>query len=242
MALIQKRVHVGPHDLDNGAATDYWWNFQGTTNQTAAAGATTPYGLSGWGHTTTSLAQTAGTAGDLDSYADHTPSHILTDAAADAFVTPRIFGGADQFDRVAQVLGYRPTSLIVDTYAAFTVATAAETTSFFGLCAPATTDIAAAGGGGGIRSNGTASTFFLTSDNGSDAGANIDNLWRRWRIQFGTSAGLTTTEWFMDTTPSGTLTSQGTITTETDIWPLSYKMIVATTNRIGISWIHIFYQ
>ena len=242
MALQQRRVHVGPHDLDNGAATDYWWNFQGTTNQTAAAGATTPYGLSGWGHTTTSLVQTPGTAGDLDSYSDHTPSHILTDAASDAFVTPRIFGGADQFDRVADVLGYRPTSLIVDTYAAFTVNTANEVGSFFGLCAPAVTDMTAAGGGGGIISDGT--NFVLKSDNGSDAGAAKDNLWRKWRIQFGTSAGLTTTEWFMDTTPSGTLTSQGTITTETDIWPLAYKMIVvaAGTNRIGISWIHIYYR
>ena len=236
MALQQRRVHVGPHDLDNGAATDYWWNFTGTTNQTAAAAATNPAGLSGWLHTTTSLVQTAGTAGDLDSYADHTPSHILTDAASDAFVTPRIFGGADQFDRVADVLGYRPTILRCDVYAAFTVNTANEATSFFGFCAPAVTDITAAGGAAGIHSDGT--NFKLSSDNGTDAGAAKDNLWRKWRIDLGPT---TTTTWYMDATPSGTLTSQGTITTETDIFPVSWKMIVSTTNRIGISWIHVSY-
>lgn len=237
MAYSPKRVHVGPHDFDNGAATDYWINFNANANQVAAASATNPAGLSGWFHTTTSLVATAGTAGDFNTVSDFTPSHVLTDAAADAFVTPRIFGGYDQFQRVADVLGYAPTTLVVDQYAAFTVASAAETTSFFGLCAPATTDMALAGGGGGIRSNGTASTFFLTSDNGSDAGINIDNLWRKWRIVFGS----TNTEWFVDATPSGTLTSQGTITTELDIWPLSYKMIVGTTNRIGLSWVHIYY-
>lgn len=235
MAYSPKRVHVGPHDFDNGAATDYWVNFNASANQVAAASATNPGGLSGWFHTTTSLVATAGTAGDLDSYADHTPSHILTDASADAFVTPRIFGGADQFDRVTDVLGYRPTMLRADVYAAFTVNTANEATSFFGFCAPATTDITAAGGAAGIHSDGT--NFKLSSDNGTDAGAAKDNLWRKWRINIGAS----TTEWFMDTTPSGTLTSQGTITTETDIFPVSFKMIVSTTNRIGISWIHISY-
>lgn len=238
MALLQRRVHVGPRDWDNGAATDYWLNFNGAANQVAAASATNPGGLSGWFYTTTSLVATPGTAGDLNASGDVTPSHILTNAAADAFVTPRIFGGYDQFQRVADVLGYAPTELVVDQYAAFTVASANETTSFFGLCAPATTDISAAGGGGGIHSGGTASTFFLTSDNGSDAGASIDTSWHKWRIIFGSS----TTEWFDDIATPGTLASRGTITTETDIWPLAYKMIVSTTNRIGLSWVHIWYR
>lgn len=237
MAYSPPRVHVGPHDFDNGAATDYWINFNAIANQVAAASATNPGGLSGWFHTTTSLVATAGTAGDLDSYSDFTPSHVLTDASADAFVTPRIFGGGDQFDRVADVLGYRPTILRADVYAAFTVNSANESTSFFGFCAPATTDITAAGGAAGICSDGT--NFNLKSDNGSDAGVARDTLWRKWRIDLG-SGGTTT--WYLDATPSGSLTSQGTITTETDIYPVSFKMIVSTTNRIGISWVHVSYQ
>lgn len=238
MALVQKRVHVGPRDFDNGAATDYWLNFNAATTQVAAASASNPYGLSGWGFTTTSLVATAGTAGDLNASGDFTPSHILTDAASDAFVTPRIFGGYDQFQRVADVLGYAPTELVVDQYAAFTVSSANETGSFFGLCAPAVTDITAAGGGCGIRSDGT--NFLLASDTGSDAGSLVAATWRKWRIV----VGSTNTEWFTDIAAPGTLASHGTISTETDIWPLAYKMIVvaAGTNRIGISWIHIWYR
>ena len=239
MALQQKRVHVGPRDFDNGAATDYWINFSGVAGQVAAASATNPHGLSGWGFTTTSLVATPGTAGDLNVSSDFTPTHILTDASGDAFVTPRIFGGYDQFQRAADVLGYVPTSLILDVYAAFTVSSANETTSGFGMLAPATTDFAAAGSGGGITSNGT--NFLLTSDNGSDAGSAVAATWRKWRIQYGTSAGLTTTEWFNDIVAPGTLASQGTVTTELDIWPLAFKMIVATTNRIGLSWVHLWY-
>lgn len=235
MAYSPPRVHVGPRDFDNGAATDYWINFTGVANQVAAAAATNPHGLSGWGFTTTSLVATPGTAGDLNASSNFTPSHILTNAASDAFVTPRIFGGYDQFQRVADVLGYAPTILRMDCYAAFTVNTANENSSFFGFCAPSVTDMTAAGGAAGIISDGT--NFVLKSDNGSDSGAARDNLWRKWRIDVGAS----TTEWFLDATPSGTLASQGTITTEADIWPVSWKMIVTTTNRIGISWVHISY-
>lgn len=228
------RVHVGPQDLGNGAATDYWWNFTGTTGQTAAASATNNAGLSGWLHTTTSLVQTAGTAGDFNSSSDFTPSHILTDAGSDAFVTPRIFGGYDQFQRVSDVLGYAATELVVDQYAAFTVTTNDEVGSFFGLVAPAVTDSSAAGSGGAIRCNGV--NFVLTSDNGADTGLAVDTAWRKWRIVYGS----TNTEWFT----GATHTSQGTITTENDIWPLSYKLIVvaAGTNRIGLSWLHLFYR
>ena len=239
MTYIQnRRVRVGPYEFANADATDYAINFDGNANQVAAASATNPYGLSGWGFTTTSLVATPGTTGDFNSSSDFTPTHILTDASGDTFITPRIFGGYEQFQRAADVLGYLPTKLRLDAYAAFTVASAAETTSFFGFVAPAVTDASAAGGGAAIRSNGTASTFFLTSDNGSDAGGNIDTAWHRWRIDVGSA----TTEWFDDIAAAGTLASRGTISTENDIWPLSFKLIVGTTNRIGLSWVRISYQ
>lgn len=227
-----RRVHVGPRDFDNGAATDYWINFNAAANQVAAASATNPGGLPGWFYTATSLVATAGTAGDFNASGDFTPSHILTDASADAFVTPRIFGGYDQFQRVSDVLGYAATELVVDQYAAFTAASFDESTSFFGLVAPSVTDLTAAGSGGGIKTDGT--NFRLVSDNGTDTGLASDTAWRKWRIVYGS----TNTEWFT----GAAHTSQGTITTEADIWPLSYKMIVGASNRIGISWVHIFYR
>ena len=240
MAYSPRRLLVGPRDFDNAQATDYGINFSGVAGQVAAASATNPHGLSGWGFTTTSLVATPGTAGDFNASGDHTPSHILTDAASDAFVTPRIFGGYDQFQRVSDVLGYAATELVVDVYAAFTVASAAEVGTFMGMVAPAVTDSSAAGSGGAIHSAGGASTFMLTSDNGSDAGANVDNGWHRWRTVYGT----TNTEWFTDIATPGTLASHGTITTEADIWPLAWKLIVvaAGTNRIGVSWLRISYR
>lgn len=237
MAYSPPRVHVGPQDFGNGRATDYSVNFNGAANQVAAASATNPGGMSGWFHTTTSLVATAGTTGDLVASGDFTPSHILTDAASDAFVTPRLFGGYDQFQRVADVLGYLPTKLRLDCYAAFTVASANEATSFFGFCAPAVTAITAAGGAAGIMSAGTASTFFLKGDVGSDAGANIDTAWHRWRID----VDATNTEWFSDIATPGTLASHGTMATEADIYPVSFKLIVGTTNRLGLSWFTVSY-
>ncbi len=237
MAYSPPRLLVGPNDWDNAMATDYGINFNSVSGQVAAASATNPGGRSGWFFTTTSLVATAGTAGDFNSSSDFTPSHILTDASADAFVTPRIFGGYDQFQRVSDILGYQATKLRMDAFAAFTVNSANETASYFGFCAPGTTDAAAAGGGPCIRSGGTGSTFFLTSDNGSDGGGNVDTAWHRWRIDINS----TNAEWFDDIAAAGTMASRGTITTEADIWPLSWKMIVTTTNRIGISWVRISY-
>ena len=237
MSFQNRRVMVGPRDWDNVLATDYGVNFLDLSPQVAAASASSPYGLSGWGHVTTALTTTANGTGNFNSSANFDPTFLNMGAAADAFVTPSMFGGYDQFQRVGDVLLYLPTTIVVDVYAQFNTASANETTSFFGLCAPAVTDMAAAGGGGGIRSGGTASTFFLTSDNGSDAGAAIDTSWHRWRIVYGS----TNTEWFDDIATPGTLASRGTITTEINIWPLSFKALVGATNRIRISWFHISY-
>ena len=235
MARQQQRVHVGPYDFSNGAATDYWIQFNGVANQTAAAAATNPGGLSGWLFTTTSLVPTSGTAGDFNSSTDFTPSHSLTDGTADIFATPRIFGGYDQMQRVKDVLGYAPTELVVDQYAAFTVASANEVSTYFGLI-NSTGAADGAGSGGCILSDGT--NFRLVSDLGNDAGALIDNGWHLWRILYGS----TNTEWFDDIATPGTLASRGTITTEADIWPLAYVFRASTTNRVGVSWLHIFYR
>lgn len=189
-------------------------------------------GGSGYGWTMTSLGVTEGSAGDFLSQADHTPTFCLFNAASDALVSPRVFGSYDAGIMAQRFLGYPPTTLTLEFYAAFTTASANETTTFIGMVAPSCVDAAAAGSGGAIRSGGTASTFFLTSDNGSDAGANIDTGYHLWRIVY----GATTTEWFIDDV------SQGTITTETDIWPLSFKAFAGTTNRLALVYARVYYS
>lgn len=208
-----------------------FWIVPGNADLITAMGATND-GLDGYGWTATSLIITEGTAGDFLSSADVTPTHLTANANLDALVSPRIFGSYDHGLQAARWLGYTPTKLTLEMYAAFPTNTANETTSFIGLVAPSVTDAAAAGGGGAIRSGGTASTFFLTSDLGSDAGAAIDAAWHLFRIEY----GLTTTEWFIDGV------SQGTITTEADIWPLAFKLYAATTNRPALAWARIFYS
>ena len=237
--IQQRRVHVGPRDFDHGAATDYWINFLDAANQTAAASATNPAGLSGWLHTTTSLVATAGTAGDLNSSADQTPAHILTNASADLFRTPRMFGGYDQFQRVADVLGYLPTKLYVDFYAAFTVISADEPTSAIGLFTG--TDVTAAGGAGGIYIDTTPAPdcFAFASDGQADTTTNptADTAWHKFRLEFGA-----TVAWYTDVATPGTLAVAGSgITLETDIWPQPFSMIAGTTNRPALSWVHIWY-
>ena len=227
MALTQRRVHVGARDWDNAAATDYWLNANGLSGQTSAASATNPYGLSGWSWTTTSLTVVTGGTGDLNSSGDVDPVAFGTNAANDALRSPKLFGGYDQFQRVADILGYSPTILRAVMYARFSTIGANENTTGFGFMTG--TDFTAAGSVAGIISDNT--NFLLKSDNGSDTGAAKDTSWHKFQID----VGGTNTEWFIDGT------SQGTITTETDIYPTQFKLIAGTTNRVQLSWLHILY-
>ena len=232
MALLNRRVHVGPHDWDNGGATDYWLQPL-ISGQVAVASATNPFGLSGWGWVTTALTVVAGTAGDLNSSGDYTPTAINFNSAADLLQSARIFGGYDQFQRVSDILLYTPTLLVCDFYAAFSTITANETTTFVGMSGNIT-DAAAAASAGCITASGAAppTNFFLTSDTGSDQGAAIDAAWHRFRIEYGT----TNTEWFIDGV------SQGTIVTEIDIWPVNFVGFAGATNRMSLGWTHIYYR
>ena len=129
---------------------------------------------------------------------------------------------------------YAPTILVCDFFAAFSTITANETATGIGMTGANAVDAAAAGSAGCITASGAAppTTFFLTSDLSSDAGSAINTSWHKFRIEYGSS----TTEWFIDAV------SQGTITTETDIWPVSFTMFSTTTNRIDLAWAHIWYR
>lgn len=212
---------------------EFWLN-AGETDLVTVAAATNLVGLSGFGWTATALTVTAGSSADFISSADVDPTRIITDAGSDLLASPRIFGEYSHALQASRFLGYMPTKLTLEMYARFATASANETTSFIGLNGPAVVDAAAAGGGGSIRSGGTASTFFLTSDAGSDAGLAIDTTYHKWRITWGATA--TTTEWFQDDV------SMGTITTEADIWPLSLVMFAGVTNRPELAWLRIYYS
>lgn len=194
--------------------------------------AATNRGLSGAGWTGAIAANasvTEGSAGDFLSSADIDPTRIVVGSTNTQLASPRIFGSYDHGLVAARFLGAMPTKLCTEFFARFSVASANEATSFIGFHTPAGTDITAAGGAAGIMSDGT--NFRLKSDAGDDAGAAIDTAWHKWRIEVGAS----TTEWFIDDA------TQGTITTEADIWPTSWRIASGTTNRPQVAWARVYY-
>lgn len=189
-------------------------------------------GLSGYGWATTSLVAVDGTAGDLLDAADVTPTHILTDATGDTLASPRIFGSYSHALQASRFLGYMPTRLVMECYAAFTVNSAFENATFFGLAGPGTTAANGSGSCASVYANNGGGNFRLDSQSGGDNGATSDTAWHKWKIV----VDATNTEWFIDDV------SQGTITTEADDWPCSFKLIASTTNRIALSWVRIYYE
>lgn len=226
-----QRLHVtDPRKWATSPGTDFWF-VPGPEVTTAEVSGTL---LSDFGWTTTSLVETAGSGGDFLASADvGTPPHLLTNAASDLLQSPSIFGDYIHGQQAAEFLGYSPTQLIVDFYAAMTVHSANETATGWGLVE--------AGGTAGTDADAMAwiftdgSNFTLRSAADSDAGAADDAAWHRFRIVV--SQGTTdAVEWFIDGT------SQGTMDLQEDLWPCSFGMFASTTNRPGLAWVHIYYR
>ncbi len=223
------RIHTGPQF--QGHASSDFWVVATQSNAVAAASATNPEGLSGWGWTTTALNVTQPTSGDFLSAADSTPATITFGASADALSSARIFGDYAHGLVAKAILGYMPTRLCLEAYLQWPTATANENGSFFGFAGIGTTDSTVAGSVASIMSDGT--NFRLkTGSAGNDAGAAIDNSFHVWKI----AIDATNTEWFIDGT------SQGTVTTVTDQFPIALRGIVTTTNRMELAWAHIWYE
>ena len=233
MALLRAIGIVNDPRLWGSAAGYEFWLSSQYGNLVASASATNPGGLDGWGWQTSGLSTSTDSTGDFLSSADQGVNGIYINAATDALVSPVIFGGYAAGVQAARFLGGQPTKLSLELHASFLDASANDTTTFFGLTGAGVVDAALAVSAGCIRSGGAASTFFLTSDNGSDAGAAIDTSFHKWKITY----GATTTEWFIDDV------SQGTITTELDVWPCAFKAYRGgATNSILINWVRIFYE
>lgn len=230
-----RRVHVtNPEHWNRAAGTDYWAVF-GPEAITAAAGSSALLSDAGW--TTTSLVETAGSGADLIATADRgAPAHVLTNASGDLLQSPAVFGDYGHAQIAATILGYQPTKLVCEFYAAMTVNSVNENTSQFGLCNVGSAP-SSLGPGVTIYTDGTNFTL-LTSDINTDVGALDDALWHKFRIALSNvvAAGTGMVEWFIDGT------SQGTTNMPLDALPMSFGMHASTTNRPALAWVHVWYE
>ena len=228
MRQRHKRQHVPAHLWAEVPGTDFWLQPGGSYFAASGVGNS----LADFGWTTTALALVAAaTAGaDFISSADvGVPPHIVTDATGDLLQSPAVFGDYYHAYGASAFLGFVPTSLNVEVVAAFSVNSANETTSGFGLVEAGGTPATANDHMAYIFTD--ASNFTLRSGAASDAGATDDAAWHLWKIVV-TSSNV---EWFIDGT------SQGTIALQADLWPVSFAAHSLTTNRLLLGQVHIWY-
>jgi hypothetical protein len=229
MAFQGRRVHVGPHEwLSNGAATDYWF-VAGASDEIVAASSTNPSGLDGWGWIVTSISSGADGNGNFNSSTATGPFVAAFSASGSILWSPQIFGDYSNFQRVAGVLGYSPTTLICEIRFRFTTASANEPQTFIGFnrSTVSATDTASAGC---FYSDGT--SFRFGSPTGTLSGSAINLTWHTGRIE----VTSTTTSAYIDGV------SLGSLNTSTGNWPTTFQGRTSTTNRMYLAWVHIWYQ
>lgn len=220
LTSVTPRKHVSVRDWADKTATDFW--FSGSS---FILSGTTPEGwrLNGSAAQVTNASQTA----DFLSSSDRDGPYITSTTSADYIVSPMIFGDNVAADAIQAAHGWTPTKLIAEFRAAFSTNSANETASRVGLGdfvnSSNTRDVAS------IYSNGT--NFLLQSSAASDTGAAIDTTFHTWKIVVGSNV-----EWFIDGA------SQGTIALIADKWPVTFGFYVSTTNRIRLSFAHIWYE
>lgn len=213
-----------------GSAGHEFWIIPGNADLFNPSSATNLAGLDSYGWTTTSLVFAGSGTGDFMSSSDEDAQRVGGDAAGDTLASPQIFGSYSHMEQASKLLGYTPTKLVAEFRAQMFVSSANETGTFIGFAVAGVTDITAAGGVAAIVSDGT--NYRLRSDNGNDAGAAIDTSIHTFKIEV-TAA---TTEWFIDGV------SQGTITTEADVWPCTFIVRSGTTNRLVLMWARVYYS
>ncbi len=230
------RKHVeDPRLWGSSPGTDFWMICAPSVALLQATG--TPFqGLPDYGWVCTALAHVAAVGGaDFFSAADPgAPAHILLADASDLLSSPVIFGDYAHMQQAAHILGYTPTSLNAEVFAAFTTASGDEPSSAFGFVQDAGSVITAAAAGQLACISSNATTFEINSSGASDAGAAVDNAWHVWKIKL-TAA---TAEWFIDGA------TQGTIALLADEFPVSFEagIVAAGTNDIAIASIHVWYE
>lgn len=211
-------VITNPRDWLDSAGYEFWL-VAGSGDSVTASGATNLSGLDSYGWTTTALDVAIGNSGDFLSSGDTTPVHIPFNASGDNLSSPTIFGDYSHGLVAAAFLGAMPTTLNVEIRAAWPTASANEDATYIGFPTAAA-----------IYSNGT--TFALSNGTATDGGAALDAAWHTFKI----SINATNTEWFIDGS------SQGTLTTRTDLWPRGVTCTASTTNRVNVAWIRVWYE
>lgn len=230
LQVAKERVHVlTPQSWGLAVGTDFWMPV--ATGDLFAS----PIALDTYGWTTTSLQVVTGTAADFLSSSDYgVPGNILLNQAGALLQTPYVFGDYLHGYAASVLLGYMPTKLNLEFWAAFNTVSNNEVATGFGWVQPGGSANVANDHMAMIVSDGT--NFLLRSDAASDTGAAVDTSWHRWKIvvTFGGSV-----EWFIDTV------SQGTLAIQTDEWPAAFGAgILATTgaNRLALGLTHISYE
>lgn len=218
---------------DNSSGSDYF--MEPDAAQISGTGSAEDLSDVGW--TTTSLSFTEGTGADFMSSADKgVPGHFVTNAAADLLQSPAVFGDYTHSQQAAHHLGFDPTTLTLEGWAAFSVHSANETATGLGFVINGGSIVTAGDAVAVIHTNGT--NFTCRSSADSDAGATDDALWHLFKIVISTGSATDAVEWFIDGT------SQGTLDRRTDAYPVSvgWGVVAAGTNRVLIGPARVFYR
>jgi len=215
-------VVTNPRLWASSAGYEFWIDF-GHADLINAMGSTNE-GLDGHGWSFGTATHLEGSTGDFLSSADIDPSCFNCNATFVSIVGPRIFGTYDHALAAARFLGYQPTKLTVRWFASFPTVNTNDTGCSLAMAGAGQTLL--------IYSNGT---NFLLSDNvpGTDLGAAVDTSWHT----FDMAINATNTEWFIDGT------SQGTLTTPTDLWPVAMQFQTGGgANRLKVAWCRLVYS
>ena len=223
---VLNRKHVAAPQWGIEPGTDFWFLPGGEQLTSGEL-------LSDRGWTLTSVSFVSGTGADFISSSDvGVPGHVLTNAGSDLIQSPDVFGDYYHAYQAGKFLGYTPSQLDVEFIAAFSVQSANESNTGFGLLEAGGAITTVGSHMAIIHTNG--SNFALRSGADSDTGASDDSAWHLWRLTV-TSSNI---EWFIDGT------SQGTIDLQTDLWPVSFTAGVqgGGTNRVLLGQVHAWYS
>ncbi len=211
---------------------DFWGGVYGTDYIVSWANATA-YG--NWSYTGTPTLIANAADGDLFSLTDHNPAglQIATVASAQSMRHNVLtFGSREHVKAAADILGYEPTLLCFRVLARFSVNSANEDQTGFGLVATTAATTTNAQKVCWVSSD--SANFKVRSNTNTDVGAAIDTAWHDWLFVLD-GANI---EWFIDGT------SQGTCTQQSDAYGAAFQVngAAARTNVVQISTVHVWYQ
>jgi hypothetical protein len=230
------REHVtNPRYWAESAGTDFWIG-GGPGEATVATGqGLDVLAVHGW--VTTSIVEDVGSDGSFLDASDQDPSSFHFNAASDLLTSPGIFGSYAHGQLAGQFLGFSPTTLTLEIFAAFLDATGAETASGFGFVEGGGSIVTADDALAVIHSDGT--NFKLRSGAATSGAGPVDDTdWHHWKIKI-TSAGV---QWFVDGVRQNDATSL--LALEADEFPVNFGIGVVGggTNYMKMAWAHIYYS